>query len=356
HNDAANREAFVGDGWFNSGDLGFIRDGHLFLTGREKEMIIVRGANFYCYEIEDVVNAIEGVQPTFVAACAVADPGSGTEGLAIFFVPAAEGGGTNIDLVRTIRSTVASQLGISPAFVIPLDRGQFPKTTSGKIQRSQLKKSLEAGHFASVLKQLDILLGNARTLPDWFFAVRWRRKEASPSAAHEPELSSLIFLDPLGLGEHLRDELADWDRPAIGVVAGSGFRKLDARLYEIAPAEPAHYRSLVEAMGEEGIRFDRIIHLWTFDEGPSAADAPVELEAALERGIFSVLSLVHALGRDESRRIRLLLVSSLSQAAGPEDDVVSERAPVVALAKVIASEYPELACSHVDLPVDGLAA
>ena len=215
-------------------------------------MIIVRGANFYCYEIEDVVNAIEGVQPTFVAACAVADPGSGTEGLAIFFVPAAEGPGTDIDLVRTIRSTVASQLGISPAFVIPLDRGQFPKTTSGKIQRSQLKKSLEAGHFASVLKQLDILLGNAHP-PGLVLRGAMAAKEAAPVAVHMPELGSLIFLDRLGLGEHLRDELVDWDRPAVGVVAGSGFRKLDARLYEIDPADPAHYRSLVEAMEAEGI-------------------------------------------------------------------------------------------------------
>ena len=103
-------------------------------------------------------------------------PGVGHRGPGDLLRPAAEGPGTDIDLVRTIRSTVASQLGISPAFVIPLDRGQFPKTTSGKIQRSQLKKSLEAGHFASVLKQLDILLGNVRTLPDWFFAVRWRRR------------------------------------------------------------------------------------------------------------------------------------------------------------------------------------
>src|SRR5437667_308229 len=47
YNDDANRESFVGDGWFNSGDLGFILNGRLTLTGREKEIIIVRGSNFY---------------------------------------------------------------------------------------------------------------------------------------------------------------------------------------------------------------------------------------------------------------------------------------------------------------------
>ena len=68
-NTAANEEAFVGDGWFNSGDLGFIRDGRLTITGREKEMIIIRGANFYCYELEDVVQQVKGVEATFAAAC-----------------------------------------------------------------------------------------------------------------------------------------------------------------------------------------------------------------------------------------------------------------------------------------------
>src|SRR6266571_2702149 len=111
NNESANREAFVGDGWFNSGDLGFILHGRLTLTGREKEMIIVRGANFYCYEIEDIVNRIEGVEPTFAAACAVEDPGTGTEGLAIFLVPRVMAAEDRIELLRTIRTRVAADLG-----------------------------------------------------------------------------------------------------------------------------------------------------------------------------------------------------------------------------------------------------
>src|SRR5207244_11543725 len=87
NNAHANQEAFVGDDWFNSGDLGFILNGRLTLTGREKEIIIIRGANFYCYEIEDVVNNVAGIEPTFTGSCAVDDPATGTEGLAIFFVP-----------------------------------------------------------------------------------------------------------------------------------------------------------------------------------------------------------------------------------------------------------------------------
>ncbi|HUK90053.1 MAG TPA: AMP-binding protein, partial [Blastocatellia bacterium] len=115
NNDAANRDAFVGDGWFNSGDLGFIHNGRLTLTGRQKEIIIVNGANLYCYEIEDIVNQVQGVQPTYAAACGFSDPETGTEGLAIFFSPQAVEIDANIDLVKAIRAKVSRDLGVSPA-------------------------------------------------------------------------------------------------------------------------------------------------------------------------------------------------------------------------------------------------
>ncbi|HEX7858959.1 MAG TPA: condensation domain-containing protein [Verrucomicrobiae bacterium] len=155
YNDAANAEAFVGDGWFNSGDLGFILNGRLTLTGREKEMIIVRGANFYCYEIEDVVNGMEDVDPTFVSSSAVPDAETGTEALAVMFVP--KPGRTDEELAalcKEIRAKVGSSLGITPAFVIPLEKSAFLKTTSGKIQRSQMKKNFEAGEYNAILERL----------------------------------------------------------------------------------------------------------------------------------------------------------------------------------------------------------
>merc|ERR1712217_950312 len=152
-NAEANREAFVGDDWFNSGDVGFIKDGKLYLTGREKEMIIIRGANFYCYEIEDVVNALSSVTPTFTAAVSSHDPATGTEGLAIFFVPRNGSGSVRtiadepLEVVREVRNTLVRHIGLTPSHVVPLAQEEFPKTTSGRIQRSQLAKALKAGDF-----------------------------------------------------------------------------------------------------------------------------------------------------------------------------------------------------------------
>lgn len=178
NNPSANEASFVGNGWFDTGDLGFIWKGHLFLTGRQKEIIIVNGANFYCYEIEDVVNEIPGVDPTFVGSCAVEDTLSGTEGLAIFFVP--ESGTTSSlrdlgPLVTAIREHVQTALGIYPYFVVPISKTDFPKTTSGKIQRSQLRDRLRKGEFNATIRTLDLIGHNPRTtLPQWFFEPVWR--------------------------------------------------------------------------------------------------------------------------------------------------------------------------------------
>lgn len=153
-NEEANREAFMEDDWFNTGDIGFIKDGQLYLTGREKEMIIIRGANFYCYEVEDVVNSLEQVLPTFTAAVSLHDPSSGTEGLAIFFVPRRPQQLDGLEeAAKEIRLKLVRHMGLAPGLVIPLEQEEFPKTTSGKIQRSQLKKALQKGAFETrVLK------------------------------------------------------------------------------------------------------------------------------------------------------------------------------------------------------------
>src|SRR6185369_5750423 len=59
------REAFTRDGWFKTGDLGVIRDGRVTVTGREKDVIIVNSVNYYSHAIESVVDALDGVEPSF---------------------------------------------------------------------------------------------------------------------------------------------------------------------------------------------------------------------------------------------------------------------------------------------------
>ncbi|MCB0212036.1 MAG: AMP-binding protein, partial [Anaerolineae bacterium] len=150
NNRAATDRVFLADGWFDTEDLAFIVDGELYIAGRVKESIIINGANFYSSEIEQVATAVEGVAASYTAACAVRKAGSTTEQLAIFFHP------TNLDqateaqlktLISQIRKAVSSQVGVTPAYVLPLAQTAIPKTSIGKIQRTKLSQQFEAGAF-----------------------------------------------------------------------------------------------------------------------------------------------------------------------------------------------------------------
>jgi acyl-CoA synthetase (AMP-forming)/AMP-acid ligase II len=67
------------DGWYRSGDLGFLWEGEYYVIGRQKDIIIVAGKNLYPEDIEDVVGRVPGILPGRIVAFGVEDPASGTE-------------------------------------------------------------------------------------------------------------------------------------------------------------------------------------------------------------------------------------------------------------------------------------
>ena len=141
-NDAANEESFVGHGWFNTGDLGFVYKKELYLTGREKESIIIRGANMFCYDIEETVcQKVQGLNVGLVAAVGVFEEQTQTEGIAVAFARIT--GKSSPFLRREIAHVVREAFNISPSVVAEIPLDEFPRTTSGKIQRAQIRQCLE---------------------------------------------------------------------------------------------------------------------------------------------------------------------------------------------------------------------
>lgn len=154
-NETANREAFTDDGWFDTGDLGFLKQGHLVLTGRAKDAIIINGTNYYCQEIETVVEGIAGIEVSHTAACSVVLGGNSRERLAIFFCCR---DGEDEKLLREIRQQVLMKVGVNPDYLIPLAKERIPKTGIGKIQRQKLSRDFVAGEFQDIVtKVADIL-------------------------------------------------------------------------------------------------------------------------------------------------------------------------------------------------------
>jgi polyketide synthase PksJ len=150
-----NAEAFTPDGWYRTGDLGFLREGRLTITGRHKDTIIINGINCHSHDIEAAVEEIPGVQVSNTAACAVRDAGSETDRLAIFFCAPYSDETQLVELIRTIRAKVVQDIGVNPAYLLPLEKEAIPKTEIGKIQRQRLRERFERGEFNASLERID---------------------------------------------------------------------------------------------------------------------------------------------------------------------------------------------------------
>jgi thioesterase domain-containing protein/acyl carrier protein len=147
----ATQQAFARGGWFRTGDRGRLDAGRLSLVGRSKDSIIVNGVNYYSHDIEAVLDELAGVERSNVAAFPSRPPGSDTEQLVVVFSPAAPLDDSALHrLLVAIRSSVVLHWGFRPALILPLPKSEIPKTRLGKIQRSALRRRLEAGDFAAV--------------------------------------------------------------------------------------------------------------------------------------------------------------------------------------------------------------
>ncbi len=120
----------TGRRWLRTGDLGFVDQGEIFVCGRAKDIIIVRGANFYPQDIEAIVEEDPAVRNGCVAAFSDDDQSHG----AVIVVAELRNGSSKPD-ARDINRRIQELLGISVDLFLFIPRREIPKTSSGKISR-----------------------------------------------------------------------------------------------------------------------------------------------------------------------------------------------------------------------------
>jgi acyl-CoA synthetase (AMP-forming)/AMP-acid ligase II/thioesterase domain-containing protein len=157
HNEEATRAAFTADGWLHTGDLGRLQEGRLSIVGRSKDCIIVSGVNYFSHELETTLEQLEGIERSFVAAFPTRPKSADTESLVIAFATTfdLEDDSQLYQLVVAVRNTTIMLWGFRPGVILPLPRSAFPKTSLGKIQRTSMRKRLEAGEWSSHVAHLD---------------------------------------------------------------------------------------------------------------------------------------------------------------------------------------------------------
>jgi acyl-CoA synthetase (AMP-forming)/AMP-acid ligase II len=132
-NDQKNTTAMLENGWFLTGDIGFLLEEQLYVVGRSKEVIIINGANYFANDIESYTSEVDGVR----GVVAVAQIGSDSEECALLIVPAK--GSDPDNLTKIVRRKINDELGIHIASIDIIAAGQLFKTTSGKIDRAKMK-------------------------------------------------------------------------------------------------------------------------------------------------------------------------------------------------------------------------
>jgi fatty-acyl-CoA synthase len=133
-------QPFTADGWLRTGDLGYLVDGWLHITGRVKDIVIVAGRNYAPEDIEWAVGSVPGVR----AGRCVAFAPAGVDGEVIIAVEPARDADPAA-LPALVRNAVLDELGISVRDVVVVAKGSIPTTTSGKLQRSAVREGYARG-------------------------------------------------------------------------------------------------------------------------------------------------------------------------------------------------------------------
>ncbi len=342
--DEINKDAFTDDGWFKTGDLAFLEQGALTITGREKDVIIINGANYYSHEIISVIEELDTINVSYTGACAVRREEHQGDQLAIFFNTDITDNSKLIELIDQIKKQVMTRIGVQASFILPLTKSQIPKTEIGKIQLTKLATSFNKGEFDAVVKRLDILHGNANTLPNWFYEPQWVASSVNTralSGIRHPLRDSnalLVFADNEGLSDKI-------NLPCIKVFEGEEFTQQSDSKFVINPSEAADYLLLIEALVKQGNCPTHVVNLWGYDSSSNTASAK---ETA---SVSSVFYMAQALQKVEEADLptQWLYVSKNSQRVTDDDMVNPEKSLVIPLLHAFGKEHAGVHCQHLDL-------
>lgn len=139
----------VKDGWLSTGDIGFLHKGQLVISGRKKDIIFVNGKNYYCQDLEGIIR--EEYPNCECAICGIYKEEAERDLLVLFLV---KGEQTFIELRKfgdVVRKRITRRTGLVIDKVVLVN--EIPKTSSGKIQRFQLKEYFRKGQYYDLYHQ-----------------------------------------------------------------------------------------------------------------------------------------------------------------------------------------------------------
>ncbi len=135
--------------WLNTGDMGYIAAGELYLTGREKDIIIRAGHNIYPQELEEAVSSVRGVRRGGVAVFPATDARAGTERLVILAETRENSAAERSRMLAEINNLAVDLVGMPADDIVLAPPRTVLKTSSGKLRRAACRELYERGATGS---------------------------------------------------------------------------------------------------------------------------------------------------------------------------------------------------------------
>lgn len=183
-NNAKTTAKLMRDGWLDTGDVGYIAGGELFITSRVKDLIIRGGHNIHPYDLEEAVGALPGIRKGCVAVFGATDRATGTERIVVVAETREKDLSVHESLKKRINELAIAHLGGPADHIVLAGVRVVLKTSSGKIRRAAMRELYERGMLGAAQRPVTLQLarlaleatrgtlrGFARRLAGWLYAA-----------------------------------------------------------------------------------------------------------------------------------------------------------------------------------------
>jgi acyl transferase domain-containing protein/thioesterase domain-containing protein/acyl carrier protein len=238
----------------------------------------------------------------------------------------------------------AKYYGDEPHYRVPLPTYPFER------QRYWIEpKKLRSETFYDEQKKTNIA--------EWFYQPSWKR--ASLPVKQQRAIGSpvLVFLDEVGFGSQLVQQLVSEIQDVVVVKSGDKFAQIEPNCYSIHPSEMEDYPALIQALQAKNLLPKVIFHLWNITAAPESQStldrALTQVRDAQNLAFYSLLYLAQALGQQNiDQAIDILVVSNHLQNVTGEEAIAPEKATLIGPVRVISQEYENIHCRSVDVVLD----
>ncbi|SHJ70732.1 non-ribosomal peptide synthetase [Aquimarina spongiae] len=191
NNKTATEEA-ISNTWLKTGDLGFMYNDCLYITGRAKDVFFINGQNYYSHDIENATLDIDGIELNKIVVTGHFNPDLQKEEVIafVFFRGKIE---KFIPLLQEIRTKVNLDFGFEIDHILPVR--DIPRTTSGKLQRYKLLTQFKEGTFNELIAQINAVTNQIKEEKGKVFIPKSEEEEIVLSAWRKVLNKETIAID-----------------------------------------------------------------------------------------------------------------------------------------------------------------